>query len=85
MRSAQGKKWHVGKTLRAALRNFYTPASALALWGLGLISLKIAKSLVKIAVALPRGYACLRGMHLASYIVGQERRLVDPPSQWLLG
>ena len=28
---------------------------------------------------------CLHGMDLAMYIVGQERRLVDPPSQWLLG
>jgi len=27
----------------------------------------------------------LHGMSIAVYIVGQERRLVDPPSQWLLG
>jgi len=27
----------------------------------------------------------LHGMTVAMYIAGQERRLVDPPSQWLLG
>ncbi len=27
----------------------------------------------------------LHGINVAMYIVGQERRLVDPPSQWLLG
>jgi hypothetical protein len=30
-------------------------------------------------------YRILRGMLVAVYIAGQERRLVDPPSQWLLG
>jgi hypothetical protein len=45
----------------------------------------MAENARKIDVFARRPKIILRGINIAMYIAGQERRLVDPPSQWLLG
>ena len=50
-----------------------------------MLRMTCSKSLRKSLVTLPFLKTLLHGTDVAMYIVGQERRLVDPPSQVVAG